>query len=128
MLAGNRGVVSAPAARPRCGLSPPRVAECDGVRGWCGCGAVCYCRVCGTMCYCRVCGAVHVWCYCSMCDGGAGCEGVEHVAKGEGARLWNVHMDGMDGGGTTINTAPGFSSGDIGTLQALRSSGPWFLL
>nr|GMD04089.1 hypothetical protein Iba_chr06aCG15140 [Ipomoea batatas] len=59
---------------------------------------------------------------------GEGCEGVEHVAKGEGARLWNVHMDGMDGGGTTINTAPGFSSGDIRTLQALRSSGPWFLL
>nr|GMD04088.1 uncharacterized protein LOC109166477 [Ipomoea batatas] len=63
-----------------------------------------------------------------MCDGGAGCEGVDHVAKGEGGRLWNVRVDGMDGGGTTINTAPGFSSGDIGTLQALRSSGPWFLL
>nr|GMC68934.1 hypothetical protein CCACVL1_09462 [Ipomoea batatas] len=48
-----------------------------------------------------------------MCDGGAGCGGVDHVAKAEGARLWNVHVDDMDGGGTTINTAPGFSSRHI---------------
>nr|GMC92291.1 hypothetical protein Iba_chr05aCG9650 [Ipomoea batatas] len=42
-----------------------------------------------------------------MCDGGVGGGSVDHVAKGEGSRLWNVHVDGMDGGGTTINTAPG---------------------
>nr|GMC93982.1 hypothetical protein Iba_chr05bCG7610 [Ipomoea batatas] len=108
----SNSVASAPTARPSCGLAPPRVAECDGVRGWCGVllhgacvlpqGAVV-----------RACGAVRVWCYYSMCDGGARGGGVDHVAKGEGARLWNVHVDGMDGGGTAINTTPGFSSEHI---------------